>query len=76
MVPAGKTPAPQKIDGTPKGAREIESVADTKTDPPVIGKNVAERRKPVPKALLIAIAVVLVLAAAAGGLYFGGVIHV
>ncbi|MGE5186920.1 MAG: serine/threonine-protein kinase [Acidobacteriota bacterium] len=77
VAPAGKTPAPQKVEATPKsGAREGESAADTKADAPVIGKNVAERNKPMPKGVWIAVALLLLLAAAAAGLYFGGVIAI
>ncbi|HEY6035847.1 MAG TPA: hypothetical protein VIV58_16345, partial [Kofleriaceae bacterium] len=81
VVPAEKTPAPVKIspppDTIPEGAN---STRDTKAEerlssPPVVGKGMRERQpRPMPRALLIVIAVLLLVGATAVGLYVGGVV--
>jgi serine/threonine protein kinase len=79
VVPAsaGKTPAPQKTDAAadtkPMPRDNDSSTADTKADPSTIGRAVVERHKPMPKPLVFAIALLLLAAAAAVGLYFGGI---
>jgi serine/threonine-protein kinase len=81
VVAAEKTPTPVKLapppDTIPEGAN---SMRDTKSDerlssPPVVGKGMRERQsQPIPRALLIAIAVLLLVGATAVGLYVGGVV--
>jgi serine/threonine-protein kinase len=83
VVPAGaKTPTPVKaIDADTKPmAREphdnsaIDTKADTKADKSTVGRGMVERNsKPMPKPLVFAIALLLLAAAAAVGLYFGGI---
>ncbi len=74
-------PPPDTIDE--EVARE-SSVHDTKSDDqvrrvssPVVGRGVAERNRnaPMPRSLMIAIALILLFGAAAIGLYLGGVVH-
>jgi len=81
VAPVEKTPAPIKSapppDTIPEGAT---STRDTKSDerlssPPVVGKGMRERQsRPIPRALLIVIAVLLLAGATAIGLYVGGVV--
>jgi len=81
VAPVEKTPAPIKSapppDTIPEGAT---STRDTKSDerlssPPVVGKGMRERQsRPMPRALLIVIAVLLLAGATAVGLYVGGVV--
>ena len=78
VVPAGS--GGQKVErrsgpqeAPERGGRD-DNPADTRPEP-VIGAAVVERRRPMPRALWIAIAVVLVAAATRAALYFGGVVH-
>ena len=81
VAPVEKTPAPIKSapppDTIPEGAT---STRDTKSDerlssPPVVGKGMRERQsRPIPRVLLIVIAVLLLAGATAIGLYVGGVV--
>jgi hypothetical protein len=81
MVPAGPTPGGLKIPLPPPDTIDeaADSTRDTKSDerlssPPVVGKSMRERNQPMPRALWIAIAVLLLVGAAAVGLYVGGVL--
>ena len=67
---ASKTPAPALKEVS--AGREAPSVAD----PPAVTHKVAAHRKPTPKGLVIAIVALLVVAAAAAGLYFTGYITI
>jgi serine/threonine-protein kinase len=85
---SGKTPAPERksqnmkaADDTPVTERtKLNGSPDTEVDRaqtpdgPVIGRAVAERNRPMSRGKWIAIVAVLVLVAAAAGLYFGGVL--
>jgi serine/threonine protein kinase len=81
VVSSEKTPSPVKIAPPPDTIPEhANSTRDTKSDerlssPPVVGKGMRERQsQPIPRALLIAIAVLLLVGATAVGLYVGGVV--
>ena len=82
---SGKAPAPAAARKSEKhktmGLDEALATnpgADTKSDArpetPVVGRGVAERHKPMPKAMLVIIAMLLLAGATAVGLYVGGVI--
>ncbi len=85
VVPADKSASPVKLAPPPDTIEELEksdSVRDTKADErlssPVVGRAVAERHPPMSKsskALLIAVAVLLLAGAAAVGLYLGGIVR-
>jgi eukaryotic-like serine/threonine-protein kinase len=76
-----KTPAPVKHPPPDTEVEGADSTRDTKSEDristPVIGKAMEERQvgAGMPRALLIAIAVLLLVGATAVGLYVGGVVH-
>jgi serine/threonine-protein kinase len=81
MVPAGPTPGGLKIPLPPPDTIDEarDSTRDTNADerlssPPVVGKSMRERNAPMPRALWIAIAVLLLVGVAAVGLYLGGLL--
>ncbi|HTR53179.1 MAG TPA: serine/threonine-protein kinase [Kofleriaceae bacterium] len=81
---SGKPPAEKtdrkavlKQDATPVTERQrgaLDTEVDRAASPPVIGKAVAERNKGMGKGKWIVLAIVLLLAAGAVGLYYGGVL--
>jgi eukaryotic-like serine/threonine-protein kinase len=84
----GKGKADPKVDPTMQGVGmsgktpglssdpPVDTSADTQSDPPAIGRAIAERRTGGGRGLMIAIAVVLVAAAAVAGLYLGGIVQI
>ncbi|MEO6772948.1 MAG: serine/threonine-protein kinase [Kofleriaceae bacterium] len=79
-VVAEKAPAPIKNAPPDTIPEHADSTRSTKSDerlssPPVVGKGMRERQtKPMPRALWIVIAVILLAGAAAVGLYLSGVL--
>jgi serine/threonine protein kinase len=86
VVSIEKTPSPAKIEKLPPPdtideLEKADSTRDTKAEQrlssPVVGRGMRERgaSAPMPRALVIAIAVLLLVGATAVGLYVGGVVH-